>query len=656
MPAGITGNSRMLACLRSTGELYRLFWPNIDYAQHLGAFWAGLNIASPSCESRTLWFHTKNWVVSEQRYIEDTNSIETTYANEQLNLKVVQADFVLPDRDVLVRRFHVANQGQEMMKLLFFVYCAPFIEESNLYDGVFFDHTNHSLVYFRRRVYLTLAASGHTLTGFQCGRRDTPSDPLNEASRGHLWGIQDNMLMSSGSLAWEMDGIKPGASGEIALYFIAGSSRESNQDQLAALMTKGPAEWQARTGKHWQDLLQKARTLPDEEHKRAFYKRSILAMHLMTNKETGASIAAPEFDPQYLACGGYGYCWGRDATFVAAAFDETGYEIEAEKFYTFAAGVQLRDGSWQQRYFTDGPAAPAWGKQIDQAGIILWGYWHHYQTTQNKRFLSEIWPSAAAGAAYLAASLEENGLPAPGMDLWEDEFSQNTYSSAATYGGLMAAARLAAATGEKEKAEVWQAAAARVQAGIAEHLWSAEKNRFIRGINRRVSEDSYRQALQNGEKAFSGTDRIGLCQNYWVAGDTRLDAALLGLAFPFAVLRPGDPRMIATAGAIEAELWNSAAGGLHRYAGDGYRGGNPWLITTFWLSIYHSLLGNKDRARELSLWCLKQANHLRLMPEQADRSTGGPAWALPLNWSHAMCILAVLALEGKLSFQTEDDN
>lgn len=653
MPAGIIGNSRMLACLRDSGEIYRLFWPDIDYAQHLGTFWTGLNIRPPRRENRTKWFHTKNWAAG-QRYIEDTNSIETTCSNKQLNLKVVQVDFVLPDRDVLVRRYHVTNLGQKTRNLYFFVYCAPFMEESKLYDGVFFDYANQALVYFRRRVCLTLAASSQTLAGFQCGRRGTSSDPLIEAARGNLWGIQDNMLMSSGSLAWDMGGIEPGSSGEITLYLIAGRSEESNRDHLAALTAKEAGEWQAYSEKHWQGLLQKVRTLPAGERESAVYKRSILAMHLMTNKETGATIAAPEFDPQYLACGGYGYCWGRDATFAAVALDEAGYEMEARKFYKFAAGVQLQDGSWQQRYFTDGSAAPSWGKQIDQAGIILWGYWHHYRTTQNKGFLAEIWPSTVAGADYLAGCLEENGLPAAGMDLWEDEFSQNTYSSAATFGGLKAAAHLAAETGEKEKAEFWSAAAERVRAGIKEHLWSADKNRFVRGINRRVSEDAYRQSLQNGEKAFSGTDRIGLYKNYWVARDTRLDAALLGLAFPFAVLRPDDPRMILTARAIEEELWNSTAGGVHRYAGDGYRGGNPWLITTFWLSIYHSMLGNKKRARELCLWCLKQVNHLLLMPEQADGSAGGPSWVMPLSWSHAMYILAALALEGKLSFPASD--
>lgn len=648
MPAAIIGNSAILACLRSTGELYRFFWPNIDYGQHLGTFWCGLNLKDPCAESRTTWFHLKNGLVF-QRYLDDTNILETTYLNKQRKLSIIQTDFVLPDRDVLVRRYHIKNLGSTTVRPHFYVYCAPLLDESIHYDSAYFDYTNNSLVFFRRNVYLTLAASDHNLSGFQCGRRGTPSDPLVEATGGRLWGVRDNIMLSSGSLSWELGEVGPGLTVEIALYFIAGRSREKNRRQLSALLARRPAEWQNNAARHWGSFLRKAVNFSGEESRRAYFRRSLLTMQLLTNCKTGASIAAPEFDPFYRACGGYGYCWGRDATFVAAAFDEAGYHQQAEKFYYFSAQVQSPDGSWRQRYFTDGLAAPTWGKQVDQTGTVLWGYRHHYRLTKSSKFLSGIWPSLAAGASYLAGSLAENGLPAPGMDLWEDEFSQNTYSSAATYGGLTAAAEMAELTGEKEKAGFWRQAAESIREGILKYQWSEEHNRFLRGINRRVSREAYEQALAAGEGAEICMDHTGIYPDYRVARDTRIDAALLGLVFPFAVLKPDDPRMISTARAIEEELWNNAGGGLRRYSGDCYRGGNPWLITTFWLAIYYSMLGQKERAGELCQWCLKQSNQLLLLPEQAGRDGGGPAWALPLSWSHAMLILSTLAQKNELA-------
>jgi GH15 family glucan-1,4-alpha-glucosidase len=173
----------------------------------------------------------------------------------------------------------------------------------------------------------------------------------------------------------------------------------------------------------------------------------------------------------------------------------------------------------------------------------------------------------------------------------------------------------------------------------------------MRGVNRRMQKDARVDNPGSGSKVFTTKDPAGLYQFQWTNEDARIDAALLGLAYPFAILDPTDKKMAATAQAIEEKLWNHEAGGILRYEGDTYRGGNPWLITTLWLSIYHCLAGNRGRAEELCQWSLAQANQHLLLPEQADKQTGGPSWVMPLNWSHAMFVLTHLALDGKLSVQ-----
>jgi len=648
MPGAIIGNSAMLACLRNSGELYRIFWPHIDYAQHLGIFWTGLNLRNHPGESDTHWYHQDHWL-ARQQYVEDTNIVETVYLNQLYRLKVTQTDFVLPNEDALLRRYRIENHGLETIHPLFVLYSALFLDESNLYDSACFNPQDRSLVFFRRDTYFTLSGGKRGLVGFQCGRRGSPSDPLDGANRGCLGGTPDNVLMSSAALAWDESELKPGMSVERCLYVVVGHSAESNGERLQTLQARDAAYWQDLTAAYWRGFLRKARCFQVEARECALFRRSVLALQLMTNKKTGAHIAAPEFDPYYTMCGGYGYCWGRDGTFAAAAMDEAGYHNQAEKFYHFAVRVQCPDGSWRQRYSTDGLAAPTWGKQIDQTGTILWGYRHHFSLSPNERFLARVWPSVVSGANYLVNSLQENGLPAAGMDLWEDEFNQSTYSAAATYGGLRAAADLARVKDEGEMNGLWAASAERLRGAILSLQWSKEQNRFIRGINRRVGGSDYERAIEKGEAAYTGTDDTGIYRNYWVPKDLRLDAALLGLAFPFAVVPLDDTRMAATATAIEEELWNTTVGGVHRYSGDVYRGGNPWLITTFWLAIYYSLVGQREKAREFHSWCLDQASPLLLLPEQADRVKGGPGWVLPLSWSHAMYILSALALNGRLS-------
>ena len=647
-PEAIIGNSKMLACLRSTGEIYRLFWPYIEYGQHLGHFWPGIRLSLQEGQSFTKWFHLNVWD-SSQHYLENTNIVETTFSSRTHHLKVIQKDFVFPDRDVLGRFYQLKNEGEKNENVTFLLYCSFNIEESFLYDGAYIDFLNNSLVFYRRNVYLVVAGRGYPLAGYSCGRRNTPSDPFQDASRGLLWGNRDNIRQSAGSLSWDVGELQPGQSKTFSLYLAAGHSQDKVSSLLDAAASKDIGEWLEDTRRHWQGWLQEGLNKSGGYSDEPVYTRSLLAMKLMTNKETGASIAAPEFDPYYLACGGYGYCWPRDSFYIAAAFDEAGYHDVAERFYRFISSVQDRDGSWQQRYFTDGSVAPTWGKQIDQVGSVLLGYRHHYDLTKDNNFLEFVWPSLRAGAKYLADNIEENGLPSTSYDPWEDENSQSAYSASAVYGGLKAASEIAEAKGEKVNAGEWRKASETIREAILKHHWSSRQNRFIRGINRKVSRDTYDYLVSRGERAFTGTDPLGLYETYWAEEDERIDAALLGLVFPFAVIDPMDERMQATVRAIEEKLWNHDVGGIHRYEGDGYRGGNPWLVTTFWLSIYYSAAGNFNRAETIYRWCLEQSNQHMLLPEQVDKNRGGPVWVTPLNWSHAMSVLAHLALKGKLS-------
>ena len=647
MPEAIIGNSKMLASVRENGEIFRLFWPHIEYGQHLGHFWPGIRIATPDRQSFTKWFHLNIWE-SSQRYLDDTNILETSYCSLTHHIKVIQSDFVFPHQDILARHYVLQNEGDKSENINFFLYCYFNIEESVLYDGAYVDFSNNSLIFFRRNVYLSLAAPGFPLTGYQCGRRGAPSDPFQDASRGALWGTGDNILQSAGSIAWDLGELHPGQPKTFSLYLAAGHSQDEMHGLQSVAASKEGAQWLEETKQYWHGWLGEGQRRTGESGPPA-YNRSLLAIKLMTCKETGASIAAPEFDPYYTACGGYGYCWPRDSVFIAAATDEAGYHDLAAQFYNFTVSIQEPDGSWQQRFFTDGAVAPSWGKQMDQMGSVLWGYGHHYNLTGDRAFLDKIWSSLNAGARYLVDNLEDNGLPKPSYDPWEDEFAQGTYSAAAVFAGLKASFEIAAVMGKKDEAAQWRKSSETVREAILKHQWSEHHNRFLRGVNRRVSRETYDYVTSRGGKAFTGFDPAGIYRTHWIGENDQVDAALLGLAFPFGVVSPLDERMQATVRAIEERLSNRSVGGIHRYDGDGYRGGNPWVLTTLWLAIIHIMSGNRKRAEELGNWCLAQSNRHLLLPEQADKNHGGPVWVMPLNWSHAMFVLTHLAFQGKLN-------
>ncbi|MCL6476912.1 MAG: hypothetical protein K6T65_00710 [Peptococcaceae bacterium] len=642
MPGGIVGNGRMLCSIRSDGSLHRLFWPHIDWGQHMGILKLGLQDQGRP----VLWLDGDGFRY-RQFYRGDTNIFTTEMRHHKENIDVSQTDFVLPEKDILVRVFNLANTGPATRSFNLIAYCSFSIEESGLHDGMYYFSSRQALVQFRRDVYLGLKCPGKTPYGFHCGRRNSPSDPYDAAGRGEFWGSPDNIKSGAGALGWSIGQVGPGERVTFSLILAAAHSEGSLAGLLDLPLLREPAALLAQTSAYWEGWLPRPNGQKTPGTK--LYKRSLLAVKLMSDRTSGASVAAPEFDSHYIASGGYGYCWPRDGMFAAMALDEAGHHQEAGMFYRFAARVQNPDGSWHQRYFMNGNRAPTWGQQIDQAGAVLWGYYHHFSLAGDKKFLNDIWPSTYSGAGYLVNNrLPENGLPIPSMDIWEDEFAQSTYASAAVYGGLKGAAALAAAMGDKQAQKQWREAAESLKKSILSRHWRAEMGTFTRSVNRRVCEWDYRQAVERGQEASVIQLPCAPYSYHALTVDRRLDIALLGLCFPYNVLPASDPRMQSTASAIENSLTNRQAGGLHRYEGDAYAGGNPWVLATLWMSIFRSLQGDRDSAVEYLKWAEANSSPAGLLPEQVHRHSGGPAWVLPLTWSHAMYILASLAVSGGL--------
>ena len=228
-----------------------------------------------------------------------------------------------------------------------------------------------------------------------------------------------------------------------------------------------------------------------------------------------------------------------------------------------------------------------------------------------------MWPTVEKGANYLTKSIDEvTGLPLESYDLWEERVGKHTYSSAAVYGGLMGASKVAKKLGFTDQELQWEEEACGIKESIERWCWDGDENRFLRGI---------RLNTRDGK----------LYKDYIV------DVSLIGLVYPFEVIDPYDERAISTAQTIYDRLMSPKIGGIKRYEDDIYRGGNPWILTTLWLSYYYILIDDMDRAQSLFDWAVAHVTEMDLFPEQIHRNTGEPAWVVPLTWSHAMFILVL---------------
>jgi len=112
----ITGNSSMLGCIDQRGELTRLYWPDIDHAQHIDRLNVG--VICPNLWQGASWLDSEDWQV-KQYYMSDTNIAVTEFSRMECELIIRQFDFALPESDVFTRHYEVENTGTSRLTVSF---------------------------------------------------------------------------------------------------------------------------------------------------------------------------------------------------------------------------------------------------------------------------------------------------------------------------------------------------------------------------------------------------------------------------------------------------------------------------------------------------------------------------------------------------------
>lgn len=630
---GIIGNSKMLATLNMDGDLIRLWWPQITYPQHIKNSFGGLFIDGET--AKTLWMNDDEFERT-QCYVENTNILSTIALSQRYKIKIELNDFAAAGTDTLVRNFRIHNTDNIEKEMKFLYYTAFQTHDSSLYASAYFDYENDALVHYKHK-YAFAIGSQSEINGF------TIDKSLEDAQDGKLEGV-DCLVSDNGCILFNLGILKPGECKDVSIYISCGDGHNAALDELNKIKKSGYDKLFKDTLVYWKDYLSSGRKINLSDKKiEEIYNRSLLVFKLLTDEANGAIAAGPEIDETFDKCGGYGYSWGRDAAYIVNAFDKAGYADISTNFYKWAKRIQERNGGFQQRYHMDGYLAPAWGAQIDETGAILWGIYKHYEYTNDIDFLSDMWNTIKSSAEYLIGFIDrETGLPKPSMDLWEERSGEHLYSASSVSGGLYSASKAAKILGFHDLSEKYSKEAQCIRNAILRLGWKPEKNCFLRGIKREIGR-SVALEHEKSDKIITEVSRKGYTK-YYLFEDNIVDVSLLGISEPFDIIAAEDEKMKATAAVIENKLWVPEVGGLKRYEDDIYIGGNPWILTTLWLALYKTRIGDFNRALELLKWASDHSTPLGLLPEQIDRITGEPAWVIPLTWSHAMYVLTVLEL------------
>ncbi|MHA1859740.1 MAG: glycoside hydrolase family 15 protein [Candidatus Asgardarchaeia archaeon] len=332
--------------------------------------------------------------------------------------------------------------------------------------------------------------------------------------------------------------------------------------------------------------------------------------------ENGAIVAANPTKSYYPSrAKHYFYVWPRDASYVCISADLIGIKGIQEKFFEWClkrAEGFTDEGLFFEKYYVNGLKA-LFRFQPDQTGTVLFAVWHHYRKNLRKAMkFEELIVRAANG---LCNKWDKDHFTIVTNDVWEErlafpDLKENfTYSLAACIRGLESANQI-----------------------IHEQRWLEVANQM-------------RKVLR---KHFIGGFFV---RSHGLLTDKRIDSSVLGLVYPFEILKADDSRMLLTVKKIEETLLVN--GGLHRYEHDDYdgwmyegfhrrKGSGAWPILNFWLSIYYSILGNEEKARKYFYWVLDRVEEY--IPEQIFENEIQVSVS-PLAWSHAMFLVAAKFLK-----------
>jgi len=325
---------------------------------------------------------------------------------------------------------------------------------------------------------------------------------------------------------------------------------------------------------------------------------------------------------------GYKYCWPRDGIFIAKAMNLLKMEKETEKFYKgFCKNTQSKSGMWEQRFYTDGKLAPAWGYQIDETASIVYGIYDYFLETKDKKFLKDNLKMCEKAVKFLEKYIDDIMEDKKDMDksydLWEQDEGIHLYSMASIFAAFCA---MISIYGELDK----------------EYESNRLKQEQIANYKNTLNENCIKiksYVLKN----FYDEDKKSFVRNL---DDRKIDISILGTVLPFNMFSPKERKILNTIERINLTI-RTYTGGYQRFENDHYMKGNPWVIATLWMALYYIEMKDMKKAKECFDLVVKTSSKNGFLAEQIDNETMKPAWVIGLAWSHAMFILVLEKLYGK---------
>jgi len=580
------------------------------------------------------------------RYADPTMVTDVTAASPALRVELQFTDAVDFYENVLVRRIRVTNRAAAAREIRVFLHHDFHLKENDVGDTALFSPEVGALLHYKDdRYFLINCLVGGTVgvPHYACGQKEVggAEGTWRDAEDGTLSGNPIAQGSVDSTLGVTLT-VGPGATEEFYYWMAAGRDFHEVKTIDAVIRDKSPAELLRRTRNYWQLWVahepRDFAGLPPEAVER--YHQSLIIIRSQIDA-AGAVLAANDSDIVRFNRDTYSYAWPRDGALVSVALLRAGQPVAAERFLEFCARVISPEGFVRHKYNPDGTLASSWhgyvrdGQPVlpiqeDETALVLWALGEYFDRYRRVETIGPFYrPLVTRPGDFLLGYVDQrSGLPLPSYDLWEERWGVHLFTVAAVIAGLRAAARLARAFGEADRAARYDAGGERMLQAMRAVLWSPADGRFARMAS----------------PAPSGYQL-----------DRTVDSSVFGLV-ELNVLPADDPQVVATMQRVEDRLRvQTDVGGLARYENDAYQQvekgdtarvpGNPWFVSTLWLARYHLMRAQSpadlSRGLELIGWAAHHARPSGVMAEQLDPHTGAPLSVSPLTWSQAAYVMAV---------------